>query len=81
MHDLSVRCGYLHSYSHGQVQSETKVSTVAFKDLSANAFQVTMNRVQQDALKQAKSKAPRPTDQLAMVNARRIKKTETTPII
>ena len=48
--------------------------TVNFQDFSANAFQVTISRVQQVALKQIGFKVPKPSDQLALVAERRKQK-------
>ena len=55
---------------------ESKVATVPFEDLASNAFSITISRVQQEALKQAASRVPTPSEQLALVAERRIKKTE-----
>ena len=47
------------------------VETVAFKDLSRNAFEVLIGRVQQCALQKIGSQVPKPADQLALVAERR----------
>lgn len=60
-------------------KATSSVAKVAFKDLASNAFQVTITRVQQEALKHAGSKVPTPSEQLALVAERRAKKTETNP--
>ncbi len=57
--------------------SGSGVQRVAFEDLAKNTFQITISRVQQEALKYAGSKVPTPSEQLALVAARRKKKHET----
>lgn len=56
------------------------MQTVAFEDLAKNTFQVTITRVQQEALKHAGSRVPTPSEQLALVAARRKKKHETSQL-
>ena len=63
-----------------QEKESTKMVTVSgLKDLAPSAFQITISRVQQEALKQAGSKVPTPSEQLALIAERRVKKTQVTP--
>ena len=50
--------------------------TVTFQDLSANAFKVTISRVQQEALRRVNCTVPNPNQQLALIAERRQKKTK-----
>ena len=52
------------------------VETVAFQDLSRNAFDVLIGRVQQAALQKVGSQVPKPAAQLALVAERRKAKNE-----
>lgn len=68
----------LNFWASVEAELDSTVATVDFEDLSANAFGVTISRVQQEALKAASCRVPTPSEQLALVAERREKKTTLT---
>lgn len=64
----------LNFWASVEAELDSTVATVDFEDLSANAFGVTISRVQQEALKAASCRVPTPSEQLALVAERREKK-------